>query len=86
MVNFSDSDKMLEKMLNPDCLRSHLGARTEVGSGTSQSVHFPLSVIICGDSVLCFTFRDLLKVPLYFFFNVHVVFVIILHLAVYCNS
>ena len=52
MVNFSDSDKMLEKMLSADCLRSHLGARTEVGSGTSQSVHFPLSVIISGDSVL----------------------------------
>jgi hypothetical protein len=46
MVNFSDSDKMLEKMLSADCLRSHLGARTEVGSGTSQSVYFPLSVII----------------------------------------
>jgi hypothetical protein len=46
MVNFSDSDKMLEKMLSADCLRSHLGPRTEVGSGTSQITVLP-EVMIC---------------------------------------
>jgi hypothetical protein len=51
---------MLEKMLSPDCLRSHLGARTEVGSGTSQK---PLLLLLwCGDlSLLSFKHQNILR-------------------------